>query len=460
MLEQIFLHQKQFSLHLRTESVDSRIEYLNILEQAIDNHIPEIVVALEKDFSKNENETLLFEIYPVLEKLRYVKKNLKTWVTAININTTLTLSGTKNFVVPEPRGVCLIIAPWNHPFQLALLPLISAIAAGNCAIIKPSEITIKTSALINNLIGHAFSEEHIKVIEGGTETLEELLNLPFDHIFCTGSPSTGKNILAASRIHLSPMTVELSGKSFAVVDATADLETAAEKIILGKFLNAGQTFFAPDCLFIQKEIYSEFKSILIKKVKKFYNDTATEENGFYDFTKIVSTEHTERLHQLLEDALNKNAVIIYGGKIDISNRYFSPTFLEKVDLHSSLMQDEILGPILPLIAFEEISEVIHALNEQAKPLVLYIYSHSDLNIESLIKKTSTDGICINHHLPFGGIGSTGLGIYNGYHGFKTFSHEKTVLVQSAYEKIFRILSPPYTDFKQNLFRNTLLRKYW
>lgn len=467
MLEQIFLHQKQFSLQLRHESIKTRIDFLNVLERSIENHIPDIVAALAKDFSKPETETLLSEIYPVLEEIRFTKKHLKKWTKARRVNRPLTLFGTKSYIIPEPRGVCLIIAPWNYPFQLALLPLVSAIAAGNCAIIKPSETTIKTSALIHKIISATFADEHVKVVEGGIETVQELLHLPFDHIFFTGSTRVGKIVMAAASKHLSSITLELGGKSPVIVDNTANLELAAEKIVWGKFLNAGQTCIAPDYLFVHHDIYTEFKEFLIKEVEKFYGKTSSDKKNSPDYSRIASVQHTERLRLLIQEAVQNNAELSYGGDTDAKERYVSPTLIEKVNPHSGLMKEEIFGPILPIIPFHQISDVIHSINEGPKPLALYIYSHSKLNIQDVLKKTSSGGMCINdnlihfgnHHLPFGGVGDSGMGNYHGYHGFKTFSHEKAVLIQSRFGKFFRIMYPPYTDFKRKFLTKFLLWRY-
>ncbi|MGZ3785449.1 MAG: aldehyde dehydrogenase family protein, partial [Bdellovibrio sp.] len=276
MLEQFFIHQRHFALHLRKEPIEIRINSLTALEKNIRASIPKIVKALADDFAKPEAETLLSEIYPVLEEISYTKKHLKKWSKPRKVSAAFTLFGTKNYILAEPRGVCLIIAPWNYPFQLAMLPLVSAIAAGNCVILKPSEVTTHTSSLIAKIIAQTFSDEHVKVIEGGVETSQELLLLPFDHIFFTGSTQVGKIIMSAASKHLSSVTLELGGKSPTIVDDTANLEIAAEKIIWGKFFNAGQTCIAPDYLFVHREVMGQFKKALIKYIEIFYGKTETE----------------------------------------------------------------------------------------------------------------------------------------------------------------------------------------
>lgn len=467
MLEQIFLHQKQFSLHLRKESVKIRWDFLNSLEQSIVKYIPEITTALAKDFAKPEMETLLSEIYPVLEEIRFTKKNLKKWTRARRVASPTTLFGTKSYIIPEPRGVCLIIGPWNYPFQLILLPLVSALAAGNCAILKPSEVTTNTSVVIKKIISETFTEEHMTVVEGGIETVQELLQLPFDHIFFTGSTKVGKIIMAAASKHLSSVTLELGGKSPTIVDNTANLENAAEKITWGKFLNAGQTCIAPDYLFVHRDVLGDFKQLLTKYIEAFYGKTSSERKNSPDYAQMASTRHTERLRSMIQEALEAKAELIYGGEINTEERYLSPTLLEKVDPHSSLMKEEIFGPILPIIPFHEISEVIHSINEGPKPLALYIYSNSELNIQTVLKETSSGGACVNdnllhfgnHHLPFGGVGASGIGNYHGYHGFKTFSHEKGILRQTWLGRFYKVMYPPYTQTKLNLLKKILLWRY-
>lgn len=460
MIEQTFLHQKHFSQHLRTEDLDIRAEHLEDLEKAIDKYTDAIQEALYQDFRKPKAETLLTEIYPVLHEIRHARKNLKRWAHPTKVPSTLTSLGTKNYVYREPRGVVLIIGPWNYPFQLMMAPLVSAIAAGNCAFLKPSELTKHTSALIKKLIEETFKEDHITVVEGGAETTQSLLELPFDHIFFTGSTHVGKIIMAAASKHLSSVTLELGGKSPTIVDSSADLEIAAEKIVWGKFLNAGQTCVAPDYLLIQQSVFAEFKTLLIKKINAAYGKSALEKKNSPDFARIISGKHAERLNHLLEEAVANKAEITYGGEVDLQSHFIAPTLLEKVDVHSKVMKEEIFGPLLPLIPYKDNSEAIHFINERPKPLALYIYSHSELNIEEILQQTSSGGVCINDsvihltnpNLPFGGVGESGLGNYHGYFGFRAFSHEKAVLRQSWMGKFMRLIYPPYTNKKISLIK--------
>lgn len=455
MLEKIFLHQKQFALKLRSESLESRLEYLASMEKAIEEHQEDIILALEKDFKKPRAETLLSEIYPVLKEIKFTRKNLRRWSRPQKVKTPLTLLGSQSYIQREARGVSLIIGPWNYPFQLCLLPLVSAISAGNCAIVKPSEITRHTSSIIKTILEKTFPHEYVFTAEGGVETTQELLKQPFDHIFFTGSTRVGKIIMEAAARHLSSVTLELGGKSPTIVDATANLAIAAEKIAWAKFINAGQTCVAPDYLFVHEEIYAEFKKHLIQAVERFYGTSAEQRQQTKDLARMVTLGHTQRLKDLIDDAVKNEATIALGGDCRPEEHYCAPTLLEKVPAKSLVMQEEIFGPILPMMPFREISEVIHFINERPKPLALYMYSHSQLNTERILKETSSGGLVfndsvihfVNAHLPFGGVNHSGLGNYHGEHGFRTFSHEKAVLKQSFLGKMLRIMYPPYSDFK-------------
>ncbi|ASD63487.1 aldehyde dehydrogenase family protein [Bdellovibrio bacteriovorus] len=463
MLERIFLHQKQYSLKLRSEGLQARIEALKALEKAIETHTPDIIEALKKDFQKPEAETLLSEIYPVLKEIKFIRKNLSRWSKPQKVKTPLTLFGSRSYILPEARGVCLLIGPWNYPFQLCLLPLVSAIAAGNCAIVKPSELTRHTSYVIKKILTETLTEEHVFVAEGGVETTQELLKLPFDHIFFTGSTRVGKIVMEAAAKHLSSVTLELGGKSPTIVDATADLSEAAQKIAWAKFINAGQTCVAPDYLFVHESIHQAFKKHLIAAIENFYGKSADLRHTSPDLARMVSINHTQRLKDLVDDAVSKNAKVFFGGETSPGEHFCSPTLLENVDPHALIMQEEIFGPILPVLTFHEISEVIHFINERQKPLALYCYTHSQMNMERIQQETSSGGLVfndsvihfVNPHLPFGGVNHSGMGSYHGKHGFRAFSHEKAVLKQSFFGKLLRIMYPPYTPFKMKALKSLI-----
>ena len=341
--------------------------------------------------------------------------------------------------------------------------MISAIAAGNTAVLKPSEFTTNTSALISRLIKGAFSEEHIAVVEGGAETTQSLLKQPFDHIFFTGSTAIGKLVMRAAAEHLSSVTLELGGKTPTIIDSTADLELAAEKVLWAKFLNAGQTCVAPDYLFVQESIFQHFTHLLKKKLEDTYGKDRHARKSSSDFARIISSKHLDRLKALLDEAVSMKGNVIFGGEVDVNTQYLSPTLIEDVDPHSRLMNEEIFGPILPLLKFKEIPEVIHFINERPKPLALYLYSHSELNIEAVTQQTSSGGLVINDSvihlangsLPFGGVGESGMGSCHGIHGFRTFSHAKAVLRQGWGGKFLSMMYPPYTTRKKEMIKNMI-----
>lgn len=462
MLEQIFLHQKKYSLKLRQEPLSHRQEALSALERMISENTADIVQALKDDFAKPEAETLTTEIYPLLKEIADAKKNLAYWHRPTPVESGPSLLGTRSFIQREPLGVCLIISPWNYPLNLALSPLISAIAAGNCAILKPSELSRFTSAFLKKNLPRYFQEEHVAVVEGGKETTEELLKFPFDHIFFTGSTRVGKSIMEAASKHLSKVTLELGGKSPTIVDESANLRLTAEKIVWGKFLNAGQTCVAPDYLFVQESVWSDLKRLIIENIERSYGrlDKQVESSNF---ARMISSQHAQRLASHLEETLAAGAELTYGGKTDPAKRFIGPTIVEKTPAGSPLMKEEIFGPILPVLTYKEISEVIAYLQEQPKPLAMYIFSSSRHNTKLLLQSTSSGGVCINdcilhvgnHHLPFGGVGESGIGNYHGYFGFRAFSHERAVMKRTWGHALMRNIYPPYTTSKLNMIRNLI-----
>lgn len=463
MLEQIFLHQKEYSLKLRTEPLKMRLSFLTDLERLILENQGEIVSALHADFAKPEAETLLTEIYPLVKEIQYAKKSLKKWMHPTPIQSGPTFLGTQNHIYREPRGVSLIISPWNYPLNLALSPLVGALAAGNCAFLKPSEISRHTSAFLKKYIPQYFATEHVTVIEGGKETTEELLQFPFDHIFFTGSTQVGKIIMERASRHLSALTLELGGKSPVIVDESANLKLASEKIIWGKFLNAGQTCVAPDYLLVQESLWPQLKPLLIESIEKFYG-SREEQNKSPSLARIISKAHTKRLQTMIADAVSAGAEVVYGGEIDFNENFIGPTLIEKPDLRSSLMTEEIFGPLLPVILYKSLPEALQFVNARPKPLALYVFSEGRHNIDSILKETSSGGVAINdvviqvgnHNLPFGGVGSSGLGNYHGYYGFRAFSHERAVLKRTWGGSFNRFLYPPYTTAKIKILK-TILR---
>jgi aldehyde dehydrogenase (NAD+) len=463
MLEQIFLHQQQRSLQLRSEDLSARQERLDLLQTILADHQEEWTAALYEDFRKPTLETLATEVYPLLKELEHFQKNLETWAAPSRKSTPLTFWGTKAWTKHEPRGTCLIISPWNYPLQLSLAPAIAALAAGNTVILKPSEYARHTSRLLHKLVSNYFNPHDFIVIEGAQETTEALLKLPFDHIFFTGSSAVGKIVMKAASEHLASVTLELGGKSPVIVDSSANLELAAKKILWGKILNAGQTCIAPDYVLVQTSVLEDFIAAL-KKQSELYGTSATEIKNNPDIARIISSKQFKRLKSLFDDAIQKGAKIVFGGDSDEGEKFFAPTVLTQVPADASLLKEEIFGPILPLVPVKDIHEAIHWINERPKPLAIYVFSSSKWNIRQVSQETSSGSIVINEvilqaghpELPFGGVGASGLGNYHGHYGFKAFSHEKPYLKRSWLSGLIESsLYPPYTAGKLKQLRRMI-----
>lgn len=423
--------QKSFFRSGKTKDISFRIEALQKLRIAIQNHEDDLLKALKIDLNKSEFEAYTTEIGILLSEISFILSNLKSWVKPEKVKTPMTHVGTTGYINSEPYGVTLIIAPWNYPFQLAIAPLIGAIAAGNCAIIKPSELTPKTSGVLAKLIQETFEEEYISAILGGVETSTALLNESLDYIFFTGSVSVGKIIMEAAAKHLTPVTLELGGKSPTIVHEDAKLKLAAKRIAWGKFINAGQTCVAPDYVYVHQSIKTEFLNELKKAIHELYGDIPLQNE---DYTHIVSEKHFNRLQSFLN-----NGSIYTGGKTKSEGLIIEPTVLTDITWEDPVMQDEIFGPILPILNYSNLSEVIEGIQHHPKPLALYIFSE-DMNIQQkVLNSVSFGGGCINDtvyhlsspYLPFGGVGPSGSGAYHGKASFDTFSHKKSILKQTT-----------------------------
>lgn len=430
-IETSLQQHKQFFKSGVTRPIQYRKELLEKFSAVIKNHEAEIIDALKKDLNKSEMETYATEIGILLEEIRFVLKHIDEWAEPKKVKTAKTHIGSKAYTVPEPYGVTLIIAPWNYPIQLALAPVIGAIAAGNTAIIKPSELTPTTSALLAAMINTHFDPRQLFVIEGGVETTQHLLNQPFDYIFFTGSVPVGKVVMEAAAKRLIPVTLELGGKSPCIVDETADIPLAAKRIAFGKVTNAGQTCIAPDYLFIHKSKKDEFITEFKNTVIEFYG---TEPLLSDKFGRIVNERHFNRLTSYLEDG-----EILLGGNVDRARLKIEPTLMEPRDFSVPVMQDEIFGPVFPVIEYENLDEVIDFVTERPKPLALYLFTSNPITEERINESISYGGGCVNDtlmhivtpYLPFGGVGESGIGNYHGESSFSTFSHYKSILKQTT-----------------------------
>ncbi len=467
---QVFREQQRYCQMLKQSTAAERIKTLRKLSKWIDEHSHDIQEAIYKDFRKPASEVNLTEIFPVQQEINHAIKHLKKWMKPTKVSSPLALAGSKSYVHYEAKGVCLIIAPWNFPFNLMVVPLVSAIAAGNSAILKPSEITPHTARLLRNMMEDLFHAREVKVFEGDKDVSEALLKLPFDHIFFTGSPAVGKIVMKAAAEHLTSVTLELGGKSPAIVDSSANLGEAAEKIAWGKWLNVGQTCIAPDYLMVTKNQQQALADEIIRATEHLFGGGENPGNGqgienSPDYARIVSDRHFERLNELLEEAKQKGARVLMGGQTNAAERYIAPTLLADVPADARLWEEEIFGPLLPMRVVEDLGEAVTYVRQYPKPLALYFFSNHKKNQQYILEQTSAGGVCINDsllhymhpNLPFGGVNHSGLGKAHGHWGFLAFSNEKAVLRQRKGFTSVKPVYPPYTSKVQKLIG--LMMKY-
>lgn len=425
LIPELVQRQRTFWNTGQTKPLEFRVDQLKKLQQAVINHQDAIVEAVKADLGRPAFEAY-FEISAISE-IKEALKHLKSWMKPRQVGTSIEQFPSSAWVQPEPLGVALIIAPWNYPFQLMILPLVGAIAAGNCAVLKPSEQAPHTSAVIANLIQSTFNPDYIAVVEGDVEISRHLLQQRYDHIFFTGGTAVGRIVMAAAAKHLTPVTLELGGKSPCIVDTDIQLENAARRIVWGKFINAGQTCIAPDYLLVDRRIKAPLLNAIKQYLQEFYGEDPAQSP---DYARIISPKHFTRLVTLLD-----SGELVVGGQTDPESRYFAPTVLDQVSWDSPVMQDEIFGPILPVLEYDTWEEAIALVNSRSKPLALYVFSRNQEKQEQILASTSSGGVCINDTvmqvgvvgLPFGGVGESGMGSYHGKTSFDTFSHFKSVL---------------------------------
>ena len=435
--------------------VAARREVLKRLAASIRAHEAEILAALQADLGKPEVEARLSEILPVLAEIRHTSAHLRRWARVRRVWPTLTMLGTFGRIRPEPKDTVLVIAPWNYPFSLALGPLVSALAAGNAVVVKPSELAPATSALIAKLLAQALPSDLVAVVEGGIEASTELLALPFEHIFFTGSPAVGRIVMAAAAKTLASVTLELGGKSPVIVAADADLKRAARMVAWGKFANAGQTCIAPDHVFVAREVEGQFTAALKAELARMYGPAPQASRSV---ARIIGAKHFARLKAMLDEALAGGAEVVAGGEAEAEARFMAPTVLVKAGEESALMREEIFGPILPVIGFDRLEAVLDRIEAGEKPLALYLFTRSAALKARVMQATTSGALGINvtlahflhHNLPFGGVGNSGLGAAHGVWGFRAFSHEKPVL-EDRFSSL-ALLMPPYTGLSARLAR--------
>lgn len=459
-INEVFELQRLNKNAVKQSSAEERLQKIKRIEEAINNRLPELQEAVYKDLRKSPAEVKLSEVYPVTAEIKHTQSHLKKWMRPKRARTPLSLIGSKNEIHYEPKGAVLIISPWNYPFMLAISPLVSAIAAGNCVILKPSEISANTSKFIKDFITDLFDLNEVAVFEGDVEVGKALLEFPFNHIFFTGSTEVGKKVMAAAAKHLSSVTLELGGKSPTIIDKSSDIKEAAKKIIWGKFLNAGQTCIAPDYVLVHKENLTKFVDEAKTNIDKLYSSKTTINNN-PDYCRIINSNAYSRLKNLVDDAVKNGASMHLGDEFE-NDQIISPTLLTCVDFDAAIMQEEIFGPVLPIITYDTIDDVLEKINSRPNPLALYIFSRNKQTIQEILSNTSAGDTLINDvvvhfnnlNLPFGGSNHSGIGKSRGYAGFKSFSHERAVMRQPKYSMV-QLLYPPYTKFTKKLIDITV-----
>ena len=441
-MEQIVKTQQQFFNSGKTLDTSFRKEQLHKLKNILKEHEDEIYEALDKDFRKPPFESHATELFVLYQEIDHLIANIDRWAKNTKVKGSLINFPSKSYIKPQPYGVVLVIAPWNYPVQLALNPALGAIAAGNTTILKPSEHAPNTSGLLTSLVNNNFDPGFLHVVEGDAQTTQSLLAEPLDYIFFTGSTHVGKIIMKSAAEQLTPLTLELGGKSPAIVDQSADLSLAAKRIAWGKFINAGQTCVSPDYVYVHTSMHTQLCRLIQKEIHSFYGDDPSQSN---DFARIINDKHFNRLANLITPGK-----VFHGGSTKSETRYIEPTILTGITWDDAVMQEEIFGPILPILPFDDLDKVISTLQNKSNPLALYLFSTNDKNQQKVIRDLQFGGGCINDtvahlgnsELPFGGIGNSGFGLYHGKTSFDTFTHPKSIMKKSNWLDI-PLRYPPY-----------------
>jgi len=460
----VFDSHEMTALKLRRSTAAERRAKLTKLLGAILDRKDAILEAARQDLGKHPTETNLTEVLPLVSEIKHSRSHLKRWMKPHRVGATLATLGTKSRIIYQPKGRCLVISPWNYPLSLALGPVVSAVAAGNTVILKPSEFTPNTNAVVKDIVAAVFTPDEVAVIEGDAEVATELLAFPFDHIFFTGSPAVGKKVMAAAAANLASVTLELGGKSPVIIDASADLQDAADHIIWGKTVNAGQTCIAPDYAYVHRDVADQFVELCRNTIAQRFGKDDAAIKGSADFPRMIHRRHAERVAGLIDEAVKAGSQVACGGVSDVEARYVAPTLLRNVPSSTQIRQQEIFGPVLPILTFDSLDAVIEDINAAPKPLALYAWTKSDRTVQALITNTSSGSLCVNlclqqfaqHNLPFGGVNTSGIGNAHGFFGFKAFSHERAVMKAGPMSAL-KLLFPPYDAGKRRL--SELLIKY-
>lgn len=461
-IDRIFQAQQDHRLAMAATTARERRERLQRIARWVKGHKKEIRKAQHDDFRKPPTEVDLTEIFPVLVEAKHAAKDVKKWMKPKRVSRSLALASASGKIYYEPRGTALIISPWNYPLNLTLCPLISALAAGCTAILKPSEMTPNTSRLMAQMVEELFPEEEVALFEGAADVAVELQKKPFDHVFFTGSPAIGKLVMKAAAEHLTTVTLELGGKSPAIVDRSAHLTDAAKKIVWGKFVNQGQTCIAPDYVLVHSDVHDRLVGEMKDQISAYYGKTSDKRQATPDLARIVNGRHFDRLQTLLDQSVAAGGKVIYGGTCDPDDRWIEPTLLADVPDDAPAMQEEIFGPILPIVPFDDLDEALSAVRSREKPLALYLFSTDGDVTQKVLGETSSGGSCVNDvalqflhpNLPFGGVNHSGHGASHGHFGFKAFSHERAVLRHHRFSAL-KLMAPPYGSLQKLLTKLTV-----
>jgi len=465
-IEKLFQVQLENQFRIARTSADERIRKLQNLQAALLRYRDEIKAATWADFQKGTYETDITEIGVINSEIRHAVRRLKNWMRPRRVGTPLALIGSSSRLRYEPKGVCLILSPWNFPFNLTFAPLVSAIAAGNCVILKPSEFTPHSSALMKKIVAELFPPEEIALIEGDATVAQMLTDLPFHHIFFTGSPGVGKLVMAAAAKNLSSVTLELGGKSPVIVDETADLDNAAAKIAWLKCMNAGQICIAPDYVLVQEKVHDALVEKIKQQIVKFLGPTPEARQTTPDYCRLVNQQHFDRVQSILDDAVQRGGQVVQGGQFDRSARFIDPAILVRVPLTARIWQEEIFGPLLLIQSFQNLDEALAMINAQPKSLAMYLFSRDKQRVEYWLRETRNGGVSVNDcgvhffnaGLPFGGANNSGMGKCHGEFGFLEFSNARGVLYQTRWLPSSDFLLPPYGS-KVQKFLIEMIAKY-
>jgi aldehyde dehydrogenase (NAD+) len=451
-LQALFAQQRAALPQLRQCDARQRIEKLRRLQKAVLERRQAIAEALMEDFRKHPAEVEMTEVLPVTSEIKHIAAHLSEWMAPRKVATPVSLIGTRSEIRVEPKGQTLIISPWNFPINLSLIPMAASIAAGNAVVLKPSELAPASAAVLAELVESTFDPSEVAVCPGNVEVAKRLLDLPFHHIFFTGSPRVGRLVMAAAAQHLSGITLELGGKSPVLVDRHANLDEAARKVAWGKGINAGQTCIAPDYVLVHEDQMEPFIDKLDAQWTVQYGQTDAARMQSDSFARIINQHHVDRLSGLLQDALDQGAVVNVGGTVDPEVKFVAPTVLTGLQDGMRILEEEIFGPLLPILPYQHLDDALAYVNERPKPLALYAFSKRRSSVERILSETQSGGVTVNDtiihffnpNMPFGGINNSGLGGGHGRFGFEAFSHLRSVMHQQTKYSVNKLLYPPYT----------------